>query len=189
VLSPSSTGRRPGAGGTRWPAYVFFSAWAVVGLAIALVLGFAPSHPSNGFLDGIPSYVGSSIPNGTRFAFTFDQAVAVYEINASTLSQNPPTYIGVGGNWSATAPTWVRLSFGGTGSSTCAYFLGCAGGPGNLSGPLQLSIGPPAPPGIGPAPNDEVLYLEFWAQGADSVTVTAPILANGVWISTGPAPG
>lgn len=163
--------------GQRLLRFAFLSVWVAVAVVVLAALLYFPAIPQAGGRSSVPSYVGSAVPVGTNFSFLFTEAVAIFAENASVATGPPVTlYVLVSGNWTATNPTWVRVNLGGPGSPTCNGLFGCEGGPANLSGSIHLATEVAA--GDSAEGLDQVLYLEFWARGGDTVTAASPISAS-----------
>ncbi|MGP8072254.1 MAG: hypothetical protein ACLPZM_03890 [Thermoplasmata archaeon] len=162
----------------------FVSVWLVVG---AVILGgltlippsatpLGPSSPS--------SYLDSAIPTGTNFSFEFSIAIPIYRANLTGPYGSPTVPVLISGNWTSTAPTWTGARVGESGATPCLLVVFCEG-QGNQSGPLHLTIEAPTQQSSEPGIAFVVLYLEFWAEGNDVVTVTSPIGAAEVSVLPG----
>ena len=157
----------------------FVTAWVVIGVVVASTLIAVQTHPSTPLAAGSGQSGVPPIPAGTNLTFVFSEALPIYQQNVSGQPGSPPVDVVITGNWTSTAPTWVGVNLGGPGPSPCLLPFACPGA-GNSSGPLHLAVEVPTDPTVLPGTSSVRLYLEFWAEGSDTVTVTSPLSAAAV---------
>ncbi len=160
-----------------WVRRVFYAGWIVAAVAVVVLLVMTAGHPLSGGPSGRASYLGSHVPTGTKFTFDISETISLYALNLTGSSPSDYVSVVIQGNWSASAPTAVEATVGGS-SPACPDPWGCYGAPGTLSGSINISLSISTDPANHLEAHQVTVALVFWAVLADTVTATSPIFAS-----------